>query len=302
MNRDEREAGKSIGLAWAASLVATALITLLASFWLHSASFMSAGNASMEKQALLADMRVNLMRSVEKEKSAVLATTDEDSRTYAEQSKTSAKEVDRDLKTLEAMVADSGSEKEKELVAKLSESWKTVTSIDAGLLEAATENTNTKALDLSATMGDELVRKIDGNLEKLTERVKPEWRKAQMDKIAESAKLAIRNLVILQTRHVNAADEAAKKSIEASMQAEQKSIDTALATLDKMTGKKSRPYIREAKTEFSEFMRLNAEIVRLSTLDTNHKSTNISLGEKRKAEAECDRTLEALQKLAAKKP
>lgn len=302
MNRDEKEAGKSIGLAWAASLVATALVTFLLSFWLQSASFMSGGGAPMQKQALLADMRVNLVRSVEKEKSAVLATTDEESRTYAEQSKTAAKEVDRDLKQLNAMVKDGGSEKEKELVGKFDESWKKLNTIDASLLETATENTNVKALELSGSMGDELMRKIDGNLEKLTERVKPEWRKAQMDKISEDVKLAIRNLVILQTRHVNAADESAKKSIEASMQAEQKSIDTALATLDKMTGKKSRPYIREAKTEFSEFMRLNAEIVRLSTLDTNHKSTNISLGEKRKAEAECDRTLEALQKLAAKKP
>lgn len=299
MNRDEKEATKSIGLAWAASLVATALVTLLFSLWLQSSSFLG-GSASVEMQALLADMRVNLVRSVEKEKSAVLATTDEESRTYAEESQAAARVVSRDLKTLEAMAAKSDSGKEKELVTRFSASWTTVSSIDSELLEAATENTNVKALGLSSTIGDDLMRKIDGNLDKLTARVKPEWRKAQMDKIAEDAKLGIRNLVILQNRHINAAAEPAKKSLETSMQSEQKSIETALATLDRMTGKKSRPYIREAKTEFSEFMRVNSEIVRLSTLNTNRTSAALSLGDKRKAEAECDRTLEALQKLATK--
>ncbi|HHE31313.1 MAG TPA: hypothetical protein ENL07_01395 [Chlorobaculum parvum] len=302
MNRDEKEAGKSIGLAWVASLVATALVTLLLSFWFQSGSFMSGGSASMQKQALLAEMRVNLARSVEKEKSAVLATTDEESRTYAEQSNAAAREVNRDLKTLEKMVSEDGSSKEKELVDKLSKSWATVSTIDKKLLEAATENTNTKALNLSSTIGEELVRKIDGNLDKLTARVKPEWRKAQMEKIAEDAKLAIRNLVILQVRHVNVADEQAKKSIEEKMQAEQKSTETALNKLNTMTAKKSKPYIREAKTEFSEFMRLNTEIVRLSTLNTNQASTALSLGNKRKAEAECDRTLQTLQKLSAGTP
>jgi len=302
MNRDEKEAGKSIGLAWAASLVATALVTLLLSLWLQGGSFMSGGSASMQKQALLAEMRVNLVRSVEKEKSAVLATTDEESRTYAEQSSAAAREVNRDLKTLKAMAAKDGSGKEKELVEKFSKSWATVSAIDSKLLETATENTNLKALNLSSTIGEELVRKIDGNLDKLTARVKPEWRKAQMEKTAEDAKLAIRNLVILQTHHVNAAGEKAKKSIEETMQAEQKTTETALGTLNTMTGKKSKPYIREAKTEFSEFMRLNTEIVRLSTLNTNQTSAALSLGNKRKAEAECDRTLQALQKLAAGTP
>jgi len=65
-----------------------------------------------------------------------------------------------------------------------------------------------------------------------------------------------------------------------------------------MTGRKSRVYIREAITDFSELMRVNEEIVRLSTLNTNRNTAAISLGKKRMAEAECDRTLEALQKLA----
>lgn len=302
MKADEKEAGKSIGLAWAASLVATALITLLASFWFQSAAIMGGGAAGSQKLALLADMRMNLARSAEKEKSAVLSANDGDAAGFAEQSKAAASKVGRDLKKLEAVSEQSGSEKEKELVAKFGASWRELQQIDAGLLESAMQNTNVKALDLSSTIGAELQQKIDGNLAKLTAKVKPEWRKAQMEKIATDAKLAIRNIALLQSRHIDAAPEADKKALETSILAEQGKVSAALKSLEKMTGKKSRVYIREATTDFGEFMRVNAEITRLSTLNTNKRAAALSLGKKRKAEAECDRTLEALQKLAAKKP
>lgn len=147
-----------------------------------------------------------------------------------------------------------------------------------------------KALGLSSTISDELMRKIDGSLDELTARIKPEWRKTRMNKIAKDAKFGIRNMVILQNRHINTAGEPANKSLEKSMQSERKNIETALATLDRMT----------AKTEFSEYMRVNSEIVRLSPLNTNRTSAALSLGDKRKTEAECDRSLEAQQKLATK--
>jgi hypothetical protein len=302
MKADEKEAGKSIGLAWAASIVATMLVTLLASYWFQSAAIMGGGAAGSQKLALLAEMRVSLARSAEKEKSAVMSTSDEESASFAEQSKAAASEIGSNLKKLEKLVANSGSEKEKKLVANFGKSWAELQQIDGRLLESAMQNTNVKALELSGTIGSELQQKIDGNLAKLTAKVKPEWKKAQMDKIAGETRLAIRNIAILQMRHVNATADGDKKRLEASMQAEQAKVGAALKSLDKMTGKKSRVFIREATTDFGEFMRVNSEIVRLSTLNTNRSTATLSLGDKRKTEAECDRTLEALQKLTAAKP
>lgn len=302
MNRDEKDAGKSIGLAWAASLVATALITLLASFWLQSASIINGGSAGSQKLALLADMRMNIARSAEKEKSAVLTTSDEESAGFAEESKAATREVNRDLKTLEAIIAKSGSTKEKELVTRFGKSWAEVQQIDARLLESAPQHTNDKALELSNSIGADLMHKIDDNLTKLTAKVTPTARKAQMDRIAGDARIAIRNIALLQSRHIDAIADADKKKFESSMRAEQAKVSSALKALDKMTSKKSRPYIREAKTDFSEFMRVNSEIVRLSTLNTNRSTAALSLGDKRKADAGCDRALEALQKLANGKP
>lgn len=302
MRSDEKNGNKSKVFAWIASLVATVLVTLLASFWFQNASVTGGGSPESQKLALLAEMRLNLARSAEKEKSAVLSESDEESANFAEQSKAAASEIGSDLKKLEKLVANSDSEKEKELVANFGKSWAELQEIDGKLLESAMQNTNVKALDLSGAIGADLVHKIDDNLAKLTAKVKPEARKIQMNKIAGEARLAVRNIVILQMRHVNAAADGDKKRLEASMRTEQAKVGAALKTLDKMTGKKSRVYIREATTDFGEFMRVNSEIVRLSTLNTNRNTAALSLGDKRKAEAECDRALEALQKLAAAKP
>lgn len=302
MKSNEKNGNKSKVFAWIASLVATALVTLLATFWFMNASVTSGGSPESQKLALCAEMRLNLARSAEKEKSAVLSESDEESANFAEQSKAAASEIDRDLKKLEKLVASSDSEKEKELVANFGKSWAELQGLNNKLLESAMQNTNVKALDLSGTIGAELMHKIDDNLAKLTGKIKPEARKIQMNKIAGEARLAIRNIALLQSRHTDAAAEGDKKKLEASMQAEQAKVGTALKTLDKMTGKQSRVYIREATTDFGEFMRVNAEIVRLSTLNTNRSTAALSLGDKRKAEAECDRALQALQKLAKAKP
>jgi hypothetical protein len=298
MKEDENKAGKSIGLMWAASLVATALITLFTTLYFQNASLMNDAG-SFKKLTLLADMRVNLLRSVEKEKSAVMAMNDEDSAGFAEQSKAASRAVARDLKKLEAISSESVSDKEKELVGKFRKSWEEVQHIDTGLLESVMQNTNVKAVSLSNTIGTELMHKIDDNLAKLTVKVTPPARRMQMDNIAKDARLAMRNIAIFQTRHIDAAAESDKKKLEASIRTEQEKVNAALKTLDKMTGRKSRVYIREALTDYGEFMRVNDEIVRLSKLNTNRNTAALSLGKKRMAETECDRALEALQKEVA---
>ena len=302
MSGEKAPAGRKTGILWAASLVATALVTLLATIYFQNASIMGGGAAGYQKLALIAEMRLNLARSAEREKSAVLAASDEESASFAEQSKASAREVERDVKKLEKLVAKNGSEKEKELVANFGKSWAELQQIDGRLLETAMQHTNLKAHDLSGTIGAELQQKIDENLAKLTAKVKPEARKTQMEKITGDARIAVRTVALLQSRHIDAGDDAAKKKLEASIRTEQAKASAALKKLDAMTGKKSRVFIREATTDFGEFMRVNAEVARLSTLNTNRSAAALSLGDKRKAEAECDRALEALQKLATAKP
>ena len=295
MEDGKRAPGTKMVLIWAASLVAAVLITLFASSYFIRSWHRDANSLSIQKQALIADMRINLVRSVEKEKSAVLASDDEQSRNFVEQSRSASVQVDRDLKSLNRIMAQGGSARESDLLKKFEATWNNVRQIDGVLLESAMQNTNVKAFELSNTIGAELLRKIDDNLVKLTAKVTPPARRSQMEKIATEVGIAVRNIALCQPRHINTAADDDKKGIEVYMQAEGLKAGASLKTLDTMTGNKSRAYVKEAIADFSEYMRVNEEIVRLSHLNTNRSAVELSLGKKRLAEAECDRTLKSLQ-------
>jgi hypothetical protein len=51
----------------------------------------------------------------------------------------------------------------------------------------------------------------------------------------------------------------------------------------------------QAKTAFSEFMEVTAEVIKLSRQNSNIKSLELSLGKKRKVTAQCDEILVAFQ-------
>ncbi|NTU57795.1 MAG: hypothetical protein HGB00_02585 [Chlorobiaceae bacterium] len=291
--------GRRMKVIWAGSLVATALISLLATAYFQRSWSGDATSLSAKKKELLAEMRLNLARSVENEKSAVMALSDEQSRSFAEESRSSSADVDGNLKRLERLIAQGGSDKERELVKKFSESWNEAHAIDAGLLESAMQNTNIKAAELSNTISAELLRKIDENLAKMSAKTTQPARRPQMEKMSAEVAIALRNISIFQNRHINAASDTDKQAIDLSMQAEILRAGATLKNLERLGGEKSRAYVKEAVADFGEFIKVNEEIGRLSHLNTNRTTLELSLGKKRLAEAECDRALKSLQAISA---
>jgi hypothetical protein len=285
------------GIIWVASLVATALCTLFVSSLYWHAWPGSAGSRDVRKQALVADMRINLLRSAEMEKSAVMALTDEDSRDFADQSKNATAAVDRDRQSFEKLLAQGSSKEERDLTSKFDASWKTIHQIDAELLESAVQNTNLKAIELSNTVGADLLQKFDDDLTKLTRQVVPVTRRSEMEKVAGQAKNEVLKIAVLQWRHIQAPGAAEKAPIETAMNDASRKADAAMKSLMVMSSKKNRTYIKDASSQYSEFIRLNQEIVRLSRLNTNRTTIEQSLGKTRLETAECDRALKALHLL-----
>lgn len=285
------------GIIWAASIVATALGTLLVSSLYWHAWPTNGVSRDARKQALVADMRISLMRSVEMEKSAVMALDDEDSRDFADQSKSASEVVERDRQRFEKLLAKGGSKEERDLAQKFDSSWNTIRQIDSVLLESAVQNTNMKAIELSNTVGADLLQKFDDDLTKLTRQVMPVTRRNEMDKFAGQAKTSVLKIAVLQWRHIQAPGAAEKAPLEISMNEEARKADAALKTLTGMSGKKNHTFIKDASSQYTEFVNLNQEIVRLSRLNTNRATVDQSLGKKRITTAECDRTLKALQSL-----
>ena len=85
-----------------------------------------------KRLGLVAQMRLTLASASEAEKSAVLAVTDEDSQTFADQARAATADVERERKELEKLFVVSGTQVEKDLLAKFSKAFTDLRHTDDG--------------------------------------------------------------------------------------------------------------------------------------------------------------------------
>src|SRR5262245_7780096 len=105
--------------------------------WIAACSGQPALLRQIEKLGLVNNIHHRLLESVEAEKSAVLARTDEDSAQFAAQSKQSAQEIDGLAARLGTLIAENGRPDEREKLAAFVSKWEEVKAVDARLLALA---------------------------------------------------------------------------------------------------------------------------------------------------------------------
>ncbi len=69
----------------------------------------------------------------------------------------------------------------------------------------------------------------------------------------------------------------------------------AAVQVDRLTDQHGRIIFDDALSAFSKFMEVHKEVVRLSRMNTNIKSLQLSLGRKRKVAVQCEEILNSLQ-------
>ncbi len=89
-----------------------------------------------KKMELLSAMRVNLLKSEETEKSAVMADTDETSRDFADRSRQAADRVERDHRELESLLNRDHTDKEMKLFHQFDSCWAELRKIDHEILSS----------------------------------------------------------------------------------------------------------------------------------------------------------------------
>ena len=153
---------------------------------------------AMVRQARKAELAGALSRaflkSVEAEKSAVLATTDEESGQFASESRNAASEVGRLQRELEVLIGGDARQPEKGKLAAFSAAWTKVAAIDAQLLPLAVANTNLKAAHLSSHEAAAALERLVARLDALEARSKDP---ARIRRLAAAAVAAL----TIQTLH-----------------------------------------------------------------------------------------------------
>jgi hypothetical protein len=238
-----------------------------------------------QKAQLVSRMRADLYAAAEAEKSAVLAETDAASQDNARRAQAAAEQVAAELNEFKALPV--GKPEEAELLRRFEEAFAEYRKADEEVLALAVQNTNLKAFALSFGPASDALARMELALKPVLD---AGGRGGKPTGAALSASRALSEALRIQALHaphITERTDARMDELEKRMAEADQEARAALGGL----GPSGAP----ALAAYEEFQKVTAEVVRLSRLNTNVRSLDLSLGRKVKVLAVCNETLGALK-------
>jgi hypothetical protein len=247
------------------------------------------------KVNLLSTMRVHLLEAIEAEKNAVLAITDETSKDFAAQARQAADRVEISRKEIESIFHREKLSRETGMMNEFNACWSQYKKLDETILDLAAQNTNFKAQKISAIQCAQEMEHFEESLNLLIRR---NTHGSQCNKTAMfsyEALTASLKVFALHKPHIEEADDQAMDKIEHRIKSYDESARKALRSLQHIAEQRDEEDLKSAETAYGRFMDLTREVLRLSRMNTNIKSAELSLGKKRLIASQCQEILASLK-------
>jgi hypothetical protein len=247
------------------------------------------------KVDLVSTMRIHLLEANEAEKNAVLAITDEASEDFAAQARQAADAVESNRKKIESIIQQEKLPREQEMINEFNSCWSQFKKLDDTILNLATQNSNLKAQKISST---QCAQELDHFEESLNRLIVRNTNGEQCNKAAMLSYEALTDglrIFVLHKPHIAEADDQEMDKIEQSIKSYDESARTALGSLRNSAGPGDNEDLKNAEIAYQRFMNLTAEVLKLSRMNTNIKSAELSLGKKRLISSQCRDILATLQ-------
>ncbi|MGZ4969408.1 MAG: MCP four helix bundle domain-containing protein [Methylobacter sp.] len=278
-------------LPWVLTLT---LLGALALFSYYRGSY-NPFDMEFKKADLLSTMRIHLLEAIEAEKNAVLATTDQESESFAVRARRAADEVEYNRKEIESIIDQQKFPREVEILNNFNICWAQFRKLDETILALATQNTNLKAQKISATQGAQEMERFEQSLNRLIHRNAGNNRCNTAVMLSYEALTAGLKIFSVHQFHIEEPNEQEMDKIELNIKSYDISARKALGSLRDITDLKDSEDLKNAETAYEQFMNLTDEILRLSRMNTNIKSAELSLGGKELISSQCQETLATLQ-------
>jgi hypothetical protein len=242
-------------------------------------------------------MRTALASASEAENSAVMATTDEESQTFANEARTATATLQQSRAQLSGLLDASGSPREKDLLAEFSKSFVNLERVDRDLLALAVQNTNLKAYRLAFGPASEALQAADEALAHLvtgySESNSADSRKIIL--LADDARISALRIQTLLPPHIAEESDQKMDELEARMTREDLAVRKILAGLAAIRGLAADKDLATAVARYEQFTEIRSQILKLSRENTNVRSLAISLNQKRRAMLLCQDALTGLE-------
>jgi len=247
-------------------------------------------------------MQLDLTVASEAEKSAVLAITDEESETFAEQARAHTAEVEKERRELGALLDQGGTQQQKDLLGEFSKRFDALQRIDGELLGLAVENSNLKASALAFGAGADALREMNAALSRLASAHADAADAKQVTALADGAQIAALRIQTLLPPHIAEASEGKMDDLEEQMKRADDEIGRDLEALGALPGLRGNADLAAAASRHTELREIRERILALSRRNTNVRSLSLSLNEKRKAMLDCHEVLGSLEDALREQP
>jgi hypothetical protein len=251
---------------------------------------------------LVGRMQLDLASASEAEKSAVLAISDQESQTFADEARASSGKVEQERRQLGELLTGGGAQGETELLAQFSRAFAEFQHIDGDLLALAVKNTNIKAYNLAFGPATTALGEANAALARLVAAHSDSPEAKAIMALAFGAEISALRIQTLLPPHIAEESDAKMDELEASMAVEDSQVRKNLESLGALRELGKDPELATAKTRYAEFTTFKARILALSRENTNVRSLSISLNQKRKAMLACQATLGDLQQAILAEP
>jgi hypothetical protein len=247
------------------------------------------------KADLLSTMRSHLLEAIEAEKNAVLAVTDEASEAFAAQARQAADGVESSRKEIEAIIHQERLPQETEMINEFNVCWSHYRKLDETILDLAIQNTNLKAQKISATQCTQELERFEESLNRLILQNTHGRQCNEAVMLSYEALTAGLKILALHKPHIEEADDIEMDKIEQSIKSYDDSARKALGSLRSIAGLSGNEDLKNAETAYERFMNLTGGVLKLSRMNTNIKSADLSLGKLRLLSSQCREILANLQ-------
>ncbi len=251
---------------------------------------------------LVGRMQLNLASASEAEKSAVLATTDQDSQTFADQARDAAGRVEQERGELGELLTPDGPQGERELLSQFSAAFVEFRRIDDDLLRLAVKNTNIKAYSLAFGPAATALEAANAALARLmtAHADSPEAKTVML--LAFGAQLGGLRIQTLLPPHIAEESDQKMDQLEALMATEDAQVRKNLDGLAALPNFRKDSELATATARYAEFSNIRTQILALSRENTDVRSLSISLNQKRKVMLVCQAALSSLQQAILAEP
>lgn len=292
-------------LFWVAGGTVVLVAVLLVALRLHKEGTLAAQLAFKTRRVELIDrIRLDLATASEAEKSAVMAITDRESQTFADQARAASAAAEAERKDLELLVGPGGTKGEREWLSQFSRAFAECQRIDGELLSLAVKNTNLKAYSLAFGPAAEAISEMDRALSRMIAEYEasslPQARRVML--LASGAQSGALRIQSLLPPHISEESDQKMDQLESLMTQEDLKVRKDLAALRATPGPGGSSDWTSADSSYARFSTTRKEIMRLSRQNTNVRSLTISLNQKRTAFLLCQDALAALEKAIRDEP